>query len=183
MPDESESRSREDGEAGREEAPEAAADTASDTDKRGDDIVLPPPSIPVVVMLFSRYLEWHWPLAMPASGFLYWFGLGVAVIGLSLILFVGMRFTRAGTDLRPHKPTSALITDGPFEYSRNPIYVGFLIIQAGVALVLGSFWMLILLPLTFFGLEWLIIRREERYLARKFGRFYTDYRSQVRRWV
>ena len=94
-----------------------------------------------------------------------------------------MRFSRAKTDIRPHKPTSTILTDGIFGRTRNPIYLSFLVLQLAVALILNNYWIIIAIPLTMAGLDLYVIRREERYLSQKFGLEYADYKSEVRRWL
>jgi protein-S-isoprenylcysteine O-methyltransferase Ste14 len=87
------------------------------------------------------------------------------------------------TALLPGQATTTVIDRGPFAWSRNPLYVGLLIGSAGVALVLGSMWALMALPLEWALLRWGAVVPEERYLTAKFGAAYTDYTGRVRRWL
>ena len=96
-------------------------------------------------------------------------GKALALAGLAVLISVGIRFKRAATDIRPHKPTSTIVTDGLFGFSRNPIYFSFLVLQLAVALILNSYWIIITIPLAMAGLDLYVIRREEKYLGRKFG--------------
>jgi protein-S-isoprenylcysteine O-methyltransferase Ste14 len=111
--------------------------------------------------------------------------LGLALIALGVAAMawaiVWMRRTRQDPD--PRKPTPELIAGGPFRFSRNPIYVGMALIQAGIGVVLGNLWVLLLLVPTLAILQRGVIEREEAYLARKFGDSYTRYRGSVRRWL
>lgn len=99
---------------------------------------------------------------------------GVAAVG---------RFRSAGTSLQPWEPTSTLITDGPFRFSRNPIYIGYTLLYLGVAFWVNSVWPLGLLPLVLWLMHRVVITREEAYLEGRFGDVYRAYRRRVRRWL
>jgi protein-S-isoprenylcysteine O-methyltransferase Ste14 len=90
---------------------------------------------------------------------------------------------RAGTNVRPDLPTTALVTEGPFRYTRNPLYVGLTLLYAGAGLLIPSIWPLLLLVPVLLVMRWGVIGREERYLARKFGEPYRTYLTRVRRWL
>jgi protein-S-isoprenylcysteine O-methyltransferase Ste14 len=87
------------------------------------------------------------------------------------------------TALLPGQATTTVIDRGPFARSRNPLYVGLLIGSAGVALLAGSMWALIALPVEWALLRWGAVVPEEQYLAAKFGPAYVDYTARVRRWL
>lgn len=87
------------------------------------------------------------------------------------------------TALLPGEPTTVVIDRGPFALSRNPLYVGLLVLSAGIGLLLASLWALVALPLEWALLRWGAVLPEERYLAEKFGTAYADYRHRVRRWL
>lgn len=92
-------------------------------------------------------------------------------------------FARHRTGLLPGQGTSALIESGPYRVSRNPLYLGLLLLYAGAALVVGSVPALLLLPVAWAGLHWGAVLPEERYLAAHVGEPYRRYRRRVRRWV
>jgi protein-S-isoprenylcysteine O-methyltransferase Ste14 len=81
------------------------------------------------------------------------------------------------------KPTSTLITDGPFRYTRNPGYLAGAMVYAGVASLTNALWAVLLLPVTLLTMQRTVIKREERYLERRFGEEYLRYKARVRRWV
>lgn len=93
------------------------------------------------------------------------------------------RFRRAGTRPEPWKPTTALTTDGLYRFTRNPMYLGFALIYAGLAVVLDSAIALALLIPCLIVIDLFVIRREERYMAARFGADYDAYRRKVRRWL
>ena len=94
-----------------------------------------------------------------------------------------LTMARHRTGLLPGAPSTTVIERGPFARSRNPLYVGLLVLSAGVALVLGSGWALVALPVEWALLRWGAVVPEERYLTAKFGTTYTDYTGRVRRWL
>jgi protein-S-isoprenylcysteine O-methyltransferase Ste14 len=87
------------------------------------------------------------------------------------------------TALLPGGATTIVIDRGPFAWSRNPLYIGLLVLSAGVGLVAGSAWALVALPLEWALLRWGAVVPEEKYLAAKFGATYADYMGRVRRWL
>lgn len=98
--------------------------------------------------------------------------------GWALILM----FTRR-TALLPGGSTLVVLDSGPFGVSRNPLYVGLLALAAGLAMLVASFWALVLLPVGFALVWWGAVRPEEQYLRAKFGPAYADYCGRVRRWL
>ena len=99
-------------------------------------------------------------------------------------LWPGSRFRgRHCSDARAlTKPSTALVTDGIYRWTRNPMYVGLSLILVGIGLATGSVWFLVALPFAVFAVTKLAIEREELYLADKFGAAYHDYKARVRRW-
>ena len=90
---------------------------------------------------------------------------------------------RAGTNILPTQPAIALVRDGPFRRTRNPLYVAAVGVYLGVAFWVDGLVPLLLLPLVLLGLHWAVVLPEERYLQGKFGEAYRAYRSQVPRWL
>jgi len=112
-------------------------------------------------------------------------GLAFALVigGLLLDGIAAGTFRRLGTPPEPWKATTALATGGLYQYSRNPIYVGFGITYAGFALAMDSPVALALLVPCLIVVDRFVIAREERYLAGKFGAEYETYKGKVRRWL
>jgi protein-S-isoprenylcysteine O-methyltransferase Ste14 len=92
-------------------------------------------------------------------------------------------FARHETGLLPGQPTRAIIEEGPYRASRNPLYLGLVAFDVALALLAPSVWALILVPAAVVLLEWGAIRPEERYLRRRFGAGYDAYAARVRRWL
>lgn len=112
-------------------------------------------------------------------------GIGALVLfaALALIGWAVFAMVRAGTDPRPDRPDAVLIESGPFRFSRNPIYLGFLLLATGMALRWGDLWGWIGVAACHLMLDRLVIAREETYLVARFGAAYDAYRARVRRWM
>jgi len=88
-----------------------------------------------------------------------------------------------GEPFVPGRPTSSLVTDGPFRYTRNPRYLAATISYASIASLTNALWVILLLPVMLLMVQRTVIEREERYLERKFGEEYLRYKARVRRWI
>ena len=111
--------------------------------------------------------------------------LGGLIVALALAndLWCAAVFARLGTTILPHRAASKLATDGPFGFSRNPIYVSHVAIVLGLGLLLRSPFTVLLTPLLAFGLQKLAVEPEERHLLGKFGDDYRAYMARTRRWL
>lgn len=142
-----------------------------------------PPQVFGGALVLSILLD----LAMPftllggGGGGAFW-GLLFCGAGGTLIYSCWKLFKAHGTNIRPDQPSSQLIQQGPYNYSRNPIYVALLLIYTGLALLMGNGWMFVFLPAILLYLRMLVIEREEAYLEHKFGDAYLAYRLRVGRW-
>jgi len=126
---------------------------------------------------------WQWPGAVVLPTALRW--AGVAVIGVALVLIAATMnaLRRARTSTNPIDTPSQLLMTGPFSWSRNPLYVAYVMALCGCALASGS-WLALGCPLLGFGvLHELIIPIEELRMAEEFGDAYRRYCRQVRRWL
>ncbi len=110
-------------------------------------------------------------------------GIVLIVIGGSLALWGAATFASAGTAILPTGRTTRIVTNGPYRFTRNPIYVGLVFAYVGSAFVINSLWPLLFLPLALVVMQRGVIYREEAYLERKFGADYLSYKQRVRRWV
>jgi protein-S-isoprenylcysteine O-methyltransferase Ste14 len=105
------------------------------------------------------------------------------IVGAGLMRSFVLAFARAQTPLDPYKPSEAIVTDGPYRRTRNPAYLGMTLAYAGIAIAANAPWALLPLPATIAIIDRGVIAREERYLERKFGTGYLDYKRRVRRWI
>jgi len=123
------------------------------------------------------------PLARVVPRELFWAGAAVAIAGLLLSNVAAIRLRRAGTPLESDLTPTVLLTDGLFSWSRNPVYLGMLLLLAGQATMLGTGGALLAWPAFWLWLHWRFIVAEERVLHATFGEAYAQYRSRVRRWL
>jgi protein-S-isoprenylcysteine O-methyltransferase Ste14 len=144
-----------------------------------------PPVLYLTCLLLGFLLDRLLPLPLvlaeiPVIGWAV--GGGLILIGVA-ILAAGIRsFSRAATPVPSNQPVRALVTTGIHGWSRNPMYVGMLLVYAGIGISARSPWVLMALPLVFI-LRYRVVAREETYLERRFGDAYRDYRARVRRWL
>jgi protein-S-isoprenylcysteine O-methyltransferase Ste14 len=136
----------------------------------------------VLGFVLDRLLPW--PLTHPAGTSAGWIaGGGLVLIGIA-IMAAGIRnFSRADTPVPSNQPVRALVTTGIHGWSRNPIYVGMLLVYAGIGVAARSPWVLLLALPLFVILRYGVVAREEAYLERRFGDGYRDYKARVRRWL
>jgi len=146
-------------------------------------VLAPPPLIYLAGILLGLGLDWLWPAPFAPGWARFTLGPLLFLLGLALVLTVVRHFRRAGTSIRTEKPTTALVTDGPFRYSRNPAYVALTLAYLAITLAVDSLWVLVLLLPVLAVMRWGVIAREERYLEAKFGDGYRDYKARVRRWL
>lgn len=107
----------------------------------------------------------------------------IAVVGFAFAQTGVLGIIRNKTTMVPHHAVATLVTTGAYRWSRNPMYTGLAILYLGGALLLGSWWPIVLLPLVLVAVTMLVIRPEERYLGERFGAEYAAYRAHVRRWL
>jgi protein-S-isoprenylcysteine O-methyltransferase Ste14 len=144
---------------------------------------IPPPVLTLAHFLAVVLLQVLFPLPLPLPGFLKIIGGLLALAALGLAFLAVRRLGLAHTSVEPHGSVTLVVTDGPYRFSRNPIYLGLVCLLIGIPLALNSYWGLLLSPLLVALLGRLVISYEEAYLERKFGLAYADYRSRVRRWL
>jgi len=139
-----------------------------------------PPAIHIAAIALGFLLQWAVPIPM--------FGMripGRILIALALALMVWstLVMVRAGTTPNPTRPTTALLTTGPFRLTRNPMYLAWELIIVGVGLAASAPWVILMAIPAAFLTGRLVIDKEERYLDTTFGSAYRDYKSRVRRWA
>jgi protein-S-isoprenylcysteine O-methyltransferase Ste14 len=110
-------------------------------------------------------------------------GLAFVLLGVALAVVSVRSFHVAGTSVVPGEPSTALVVTGPYAFTRNPIYVGFVLAYFGLAIVLTSLWVLLLSIPELAILQRGVVEREELYLERQFGDAYRRYQARVPRWL
>jgi protein-S-isoprenylcysteine O-methyltransferase Ste14 len=146
-------------------------------------VPIPPPLLFALPILASVALEWLIPTTF-AQGVVRWIpGAFFLILGLALTISGFVTQKRAGTDPIPFHPSTRIVAHGPYRWTRNPMYLGFALATFGLAILADSEWMLLAVPLGLVLTDFLIVAREERYLERKFGEKYLEYKRRVRRWI
>ena len=105
------------------------------------------------------------------------------LVAIALFLSAVRTFRSAGTPVPGNRPTTTIVRTGPYRCSRNPIYLSFSLLQLGVAFWVNSLWLLVTLMPAVALMSFVVIPREEQYLATRFPSDYLPYRASVRRWL
>lgn len=129
------------------------------------------------------FLNWLHPLPSFSGKPLEATGALMGLAGTSLALWGVYELHRAGTAVRPGNPVTALVTWGPYRYTRNPLYVAVTIIYLGIVSSSGLVWLLATLAPALAIVHWKIVLYEEQFLEGRFGDSYRAYKAQVRRWI
>jgi protein-S-isoprenylcysteine O-methyltransferase Ste14 len=144
----------------------------------GPGVLAPPPLIFVAAFVTGLLCRNLMPrVGSPVAG------AAIATAGVVILGLAFNRMLRAGTNIDPYKPATALVTSGIYRFSRNPIYVAMTLLYVAAALSFRILPALILLPVALVVLHFGAIRREERYLESRFPEEYRSYRAGVRRWI
>jgi protein-S-isoprenylcysteine O-methyltransferase Ste14 len=149
-------------------------------------VIAPPPLIYAGPLILGLILQALFPVSLvrflPRMVRLI---LGSPLIGFActLIAIAFRTMRRANTNVDPREPATTLVVEGPFQMTRNPLYLSMTIFYIGVTFLANTLWTILLLPLTLIVMRKGVIDREERYLERKFGEQYLRYKSNVRRWL
>jgi protein-S-isoprenylcysteine O-methyltransferase Ste14 len=150
----------------------------------GAGVKFPPPLLYVAFLSLGILASVRCPVHLLRSAVARTLGGAMLASGVVLDPIWGIRTLRtAGTSVRPDRPTATLVTDGPYRFSRNPVYLALTLMYAGIALIANSLWALLMLFPVTLTMSRFVIRREEKYLARTFGEEYEHYQMNVRRWI
>lgn len=156
------------------------------TSANGPAVRFPPPFVPLLALGAGMLVHWLLPLPttiVAGDGGRYVIGGALVVAGLtSMALAIGW-FRKTGQDPKPWTESPELIVEGVYQWTRNPMYLGMGMLQAGIGLLLGSLWPLLLVPVTWCVIYLIAIRHEETYLTEKFRESYERYLASVRRWL
>ena len=135
-----------------------------------------------LALLLHHFAPVPWPqgiLRLPLAAV----GLCLICAAVALEIMTALTFRRHRTTILPHRAAAALITDGPFAKSRNPIYTGNTMLLLGAGLLTGIAWLVAAAPFAAFAVQKLAIEREERHLAARFGAEWQAYAARTPRWL
>ncbi len=147
-------------------------------------VIIRPPLAWGLAVIAGLALNWLVPLPLlpadlPAGGL----GAMVFVLALALVAWAIVTITRAGSNVPTNLPTTTIVENGPYRFTRNPIYLAMFLGLIGLAIAFDNLWLLMMLVPFALVIRYGVVTREEAYLERKFGDVYRGYRSRVRRWL
>ena len=148
-------------------------------------VYVPPPFVYVGFFLLSLLLQRMMPidksfLSTPAARVI---AVVLIIAGLIIDVLAIRQFIRTKNTFATMKPATSLQTTGIYAISRNPMYLSLLLLYTAIALLVGNWWTMMLIPVLVAVVTVFIIRLEERYLERAFGNDYLEYKQRVRRWI
>lgn len=149
--------------------------------KDAPKVMMLPPTLVLTHLAAGIVLNWAVPFSLsPVWG---WLGLLLLAAAVGTIQWSRTLFQKAGTNVPPNQPTLVIVREGPYKFTRNPMYLSFVAGFVGLSFLSGGLMMLLLALPLFFLLDQRVIAPEEAYLTEKFGDAYRDYMKQVRRWL
>lgn len=154
--------------------------------QKSPGVHFPPPVLYVIGFSLGIVLNNVWPLSLFPNGrptLLLVFGWLLLSLGWIVVTIALLLFFRHRTGIYPNQPARLIIENGPYRYSRNPMYVALTMMYLGLSCISNVLWPLLLLPIVLIILQVAVIKREEVYLQEAFGEKYTNYCQRVRRWL
>jgi protein-S-isoprenylcysteine O-methyltransferase Ste14 len=146
-------------------------------------VVAPPPLIYAGALALGLVANKLYPMAFLPRAVSRVLGLPLIFGGLAIGLLGFREMRRAETNVDPYKPATAIVTEGPYRFTRYPLYLGMTLVHSGITVLFNALPAAMLLPLALAVMRGGVIEREERYLERKFGDEYLAYKARVRRWL
>lgn len=149
------------------------------------DVIAPPPLVVAAALVAGLLLHLAFPVRfIPLA----WkarlvFAAPLLAVSAALALQAYKVLRQNSTPLNPARPTVKVVVEGPYRFTRNPLYVSLLLLYSALAVLLNSLWPAVLLPPSFAVLHFGVVVREEKYLEAKFGPAYLEYKKRVRRWI
>lgn len=148
-------------------------------------VPFPPPVLFFILLLAGAGLDHFWPWPLLSDRVHLQWGLAVGLFAGAVLLggwaLLTLRRWKTSPDFG--QTVTALVQEGPYRWSRNPLYLALVSVLGGFAMVLDSVWVGIGVPLLIFGLDRLVVSREEAFLRMRFGAEYEQYLMRVRRWL
>jgi protein-S-isoprenylcysteine O-methyltransferase Ste14 len=153
--------------------------------ERGAQVRFPPPLVFLGFILLGVALQYAvTPIPFPVAR---WITLSAGILvlltGLGIGLMARSHFVRTGQKPTPWTPSPELLLEGPYRFTRNPMYVGVTCFQVGLGLALNNLWISLFAPLSLLAVHFIAVLPEEKYLTEKFGADYKAYLRTVRRYL
>lgn len=142
-----------------------------------------PPLIYLGALALGLILQRPFPVSVVPPSVGVPVGAALVVLAVGLFIVSVRTMSAAGTPVPGDRPTTTIVRRGPFKFSRNPIYLAFSLLLLGIALWADRAWLLLTLVGAVGVMDFIVIPREERYLAARFPAEYPPYKAAVRRWL
>jgi protein-S-isoprenylcysteine O-methyltransferase Ste14 len=154
-------------------------------DQDRPNVRVPPPLIFFAFLCIAGVLEYWVRLNYPRGPFVIRCAIALAVFIFSgyLALHAFVVLKKRGTFIDPNRPTTQIVVDGPFRFSRNPMYLSLVLVLFGLSVLFLSIWFLFSAAVLWLMFDRIAVIPEEEYLEQKFSNRYTEYKSHVRRWI
>jgi protein-S-isoprenylcysteine O-methyltransferase Ste14 len=158
-------------------------ESRKETHTDAPQVVAPPPIIYLSGLATGIILHLIKPIPLLTQNISLPIGTTFVFVGILLVTKSFRALRNANTNIDVRKPSMSIVTNGPYRFSRNPIYLAMTILAVGIAVLVNSLWILITLVLVLLVIQFGVIKREEAYLTQKFGEEYLRYKTLVRRWI
>ncbi len=142
-----------------------------------------PPGIPIAALVLGWGLGKLWPIHLEWPAWTRWAGWFLFIAPWFFAFWAMATFRRYKTEVNPLGKVTTIVTEGPFRFTRNPMYLSLMVFYCGGIMAFRLPWSAILLPLVFLALQYGVIVPEERHLRTLFGEPYAEYCRRVRRWL
>jgi protein-S-isoprenylcysteine O-methyltransferase Ste14 len=142
-----------------------------------------PPLVYLASIALGLALHFFWPVRLVPDSLSTPVGVTLTLLAVALFVSSVRIFRAAGTPVPGNRPTTTIVSSGPYGFSRNPIYVAFSLLQLGLSLWINSLALLLTLLPAVALMRFVVIPREERYLETRFPSEYLRYKASVRRWL
>ena len=145
--------------------------------------IAPPAFVYLIALAIGLLVHWLYSVQVLPTPFTIGIGLLLVVTSAPIAISEVREYSKAKTTFFFSEPSSALITIGPYRFSRNPGYVSLTMLYAAIGFFVNSLWVLLMVVPAVTVVHFGVIKREERYLEARFGDEYREYKETVRRWV
>ncbi|HEX3179031.1 MAG TPA: isoprenylcysteine carboxylmethyltransferase family protein [Methylomirabilota bacterium] len=147
-------------------------------------LILPPPVWALLYLIIAGAVSWLLPPRTLPELRVVWLGVTLVALGVAISAWAFVLFRREGTDINPTSATNkSLVVRGPFRFTRNPMYLGLVVVTLGIAFWVGSLPMFAVPLLAFATANGVHIPYEEAKMRRQFGAAFEAYMRDVRRWI
>ena len=147
-------------------------------------LTLPPPGWAFLYLIIAGAVSWLYPWRALLDLRIVWLGVVLVAIGVAISVWAFLLFRSEGTEIDPTSKTNkSLVVRGPFRFTRNPMYLGLVLLTLGIAFWAGSLPVFAVPLLVFATANWAHIPFEEARMRRQFGAAFDRYIGQVRRWI